>query len=78
MRITAGNATGFPEIQEVDMLHNKLASRLAAYISDAMREGDWPESVCNLVFDQLTDAFMEEGNDTLISVLDAILAKTKG
>jgi hypothetical protein len=66
------------EVQEVDMLHNKLAARLAAYISDAMRDGEWPDSVCNLVFDKLTDAFMEEGNDTLLSVLDDILAKTKG
>lgn len=66
------------EVQEVDMLHNKLAARLAAYISDAMRDGEWPDSVCNLVFDKMTDALMEEGSDTLISVLDDILATTKG
>lgn len=54
-------------------LRRKLASRLAAFVSDCMRTGQWPASVCNLVFDRLADAFAEESEETLLSLLDDCL-----
>lgn len=57
------------EVKIIDELHDKLAMRIAAMISDQLRY-KFPDSVCNMVFDKLCDALVEEGNNVLIGILD--------